>query len=310
LRERLVQAIYACTPIHSTENMTNLSGTLFASILVCFAVRADAVQVLDFHTFRAAPATTILGQDTNAPVVGSLTETANSSFVIGYLATPLSLVNVGDQISLTFDVTFNDGTGIANVGDNFRFALFDENGQTRATADNAATAGVAGQTDNFRGYIFGVRNGSGTGSTGSIRERNAMLASGANAFSTAAPNGTSAPSLGTVGGDPVTLASSVNGNGAGPLYSGTMVLTLTAGGIDLSGSFIGSNSLTGNVFAASDTTGPFSTTYGAVGFLIGNGLSVDQVSFSNINVNLVPEPASAALLGVGSLVFLGRRRRG
>lgn len=283
-----------------------LRAALF-TLLVCFAVRGDAAPVTDWHTFRATTATTLSGQGTNAPVVGSLTESANSSFVIGYLAAPLTLLNIGDQITLTFNVSFNDAAGMLNAGDNFRFALFDENGQARVTADNTAAAGVDGQTDNYRGYIFGVKNGSGTGSGGSIRERIAALASGDNAFATVSTNAPTAPSLGTVGGDPVTLTSSVNGDNTGPLYFGQMTLTLTGDGVDVSGVFIDTSTGLANSFSALDTTTPFSTTFGAVGFLIGNGLSVDQVLFSNVNV--VPEPGSLTLCGIAAALLATWRRQ-
>ena len=280
-------------------------GCGLAFALLCVA--AHATPVLDWHTFRATTATPLSGQGTDDPVVGSFAATADASFALGYLSSPVSLLNVGDQITLTFSVTFNDLTGMTNAGDNFRFALFDLNGQVPVTADSSATAGVDGQTDDFRGYMLGVRNGSGTGSGGSMRERTAALGSGDNSFATAGAN--AATSLGSVGGDPVTLVASVNGDGTGPNYSGVMTLTRTASGIDLSGSFVGSNSANMNVFSASDTTAPTSTTFGAVGFLIGDGLNVEEVSFSNVDVTYVPEPVSAALLATAGAFLLARRRR-
>lgn len=268
----------------------------------------EAAPVTTFRTFKATPATILSGQGTDDPLVGGLgpNETASNAFVLGYFASPFSLVNVGDQIIFTFGVTFNDAVGVVNSNDNFRFALFDLNGETPVTTENSPTAGVDGQTDNFRGYIFGVKTGTGTGS---IRERIDMLGSGDNTFATAGANGASAPSLGPVGGDPVVIAGSVNGNGAGPLYSGMMTLTLTASGVDLSGSFIGSNNATGNLFTASDTATPFPTTFGAIGFLLGGGLSVDQAQFSDVTVSFVPEPATVSFMALGSLLTLGRRRR-
>jgi len=284
-------------------------GCGLAFALLCAATHA--APVLDWHTFKATTATTLSGQGTDDPVIGSLATTADASFVLGYLSSPVSLVNVGDQITLTFSVAFNDATGMANAGDNFRFALFDLNGQTPVAAENSATAGVDGQTDNFRGYMFGVRNGTGTGSGGSMRERTAALVSGDNSFATGSPNNTTFVSPGSVGGDPVTLLSSVNGDGSGPIYTGVMTFTLTASGIDLSGSFSGTNSANMNVFTASDNAAPTSTTYGAVGFLIGDALNVEEVSFSNVDVTYaaVPEPGALALWSLGSVLLLRRQRR-
>ncbi|MDQ3441833.1 MAG: PEP-CTERM sorting domain-containing protein [Planctomycetota bacterium] len=294
--------------------MKKLHG-LIASVGLFTASSALAAPVQDFHTFKATPATTLTGQGTSSPVVGDLVaaaNSANSAFVIGYLATPVILgANVGDSITFSFGVSFNDAVGMSNNGDNFRFALFNENGETRETADNTATAGTA-NTDNYRGYILGVKNGAvgATGSGGSIRERIAMLASGQNAFAATGTNGATAPSLGAVGGDPVVLTSDVNGDNAGADYTGVLTLTRAAGGVDITGSFNGTNNpagTVGNIFSASDTTANDSSTYGAIGFLIGNGLSVDQLSFQNVEV-VVPEPASLALLGLGGMAFLRRRR--
>jgi hypothetical protein len=288
-----------------------LGRALVASaVLGLAAAVSSAAPVTDWHTFRATTAAPLAGQGTDDPVVGTLTETADAAFVIGYLGTDVTLTQVGDQAVLSFGVRFNDTTGISNSGDNFRFALFDENGETPETTGAVATAGTD-NTDQYRGYWFGVKNGTGTGSGGSIRERIADLVSGDNAFAAAGTNGPTAPSLGAVGGDPVTLTSSLNGDDTGPTYTGQLVVTKTATGYDLSGSFIGSNAATGNVFSASDTTAPPpSGTFGAVGFLIGDALNVEQVSLQDVSVSYipVPEPSSLAVLGLGALAWMRRRR--
>jgi autotransporter-associated beta strand protein len=259
---------------------------------------ASAEDVVDWHTFRAATATPLTGQGTNDPVVGNLAGgTADAAFVIGYLGTPLSLLSEHDQISYSFAVRFNDLTAMANAGDNFRFALFDENSQTRVTANETATAGVDEQTDDYRGYIFGAKNGSGTGSGGSTRERIAHLNVGDNAFAATGDNGPTPPTQGFpptvtatqgVGGDPVVLAASANGNNTGPTYVGNMTLTKTAAGITATGVFIGSNNPTGNIFTFVDTTAPTSSTFGAVGYLVGDALNVEEVSFQDVTVSAVP----------------------
>jgi hypothetical protein len=286
-----------------------------------WANHSDGAMITDYRTYKATPATTLAGQGTDDPVVGDLAapaNSANSAFVIGYLPAPAVLgSNAGDSVTLSFGVSFNDAVGMANAGDNFRFALFDLNGEAQDSATggagggpNYATAGTD-NTDDFRGYVFGAKNGSGTGSGGSIRERILMLASGDNAFATAGTNTATAPSLGPVGGDPVTLVSDVAGNGAGADYTGVMTLTRNALGlVDLSGSFIGSNAATGNLFSASDLTPNLSSTYGAVGFLIGGGLNLDQASFQNVDVTVraIPEPATWAI-GLGSLVGCALVRR-
>jgi hypothetical protein len=290
---------------HQPSTISLITGAVFSLIATRHTGLATAIT--DWHTFRAAPATTLSGQGTNNPTVGSLTETANASFVLGYLPAPFALINPGDFVRFTFNVSFNDAGGMTNGGDNFRFALFDLNGQTPVTAVNSDTAGVDGQTDDFRGYIFGVKNGSGTGSSGSIRERTAMLASGDNSFAATGANSGSAPSLGPVGGDAIVLSGSINGDGSGPLYSGEMILTKTGTGIDLTGAFSADNSTLINLFSATDSIDPFPSSLGAVGFLIGNGLSVDEVHFSNVLV--VPEPTTSGLCAAALALHFLRRRR-
>jgi hypothetical protein len=281
--------------------------------IATWAAACLAAPITDFRTYKASPATTLAGQGTDDPIVGDLATTADASFVIGYLSTPAVLgSNAGDAIIFTFGVSFNDTTGIANAGDNFRFAIFDLNGENQDPSPgspNYATAGTT-NTDNFRGYILGVKNGSGTGSGGSIRERIAALASGTNAFATAGTNGATAPSLGAVGGDPVTLTSDVSGNGAGADYTGVLTLTRNGSGlVDISGSFIGTNGATGNLFSAPDTTPNSSSTYGAIGFLIGDALNVEQVLFQDVAVTEVPEPGTCVLAIAMALVGTMARRR-
>jgi hypothetical protein len=274
-----------------------------------FAATSFADSVIDWRTYKASPATTLAGQGTDDPIIGDLSTTAAASFAIGYLSTPVVLgPNSGDSITFSFGVSFNDTTGMANAGDNFRFALFDLNGEGQDSptggsggGPNYDTAGT-NQTDNFRGYWFGVRNGTGTGSGGSMRERIAMLASGQNAFAATGANSGTVSSLGAVGGDPVTLVSDVNGDGAGPDYTGVMTLTRNASGlVDLSGSFIGTNGATGNVFTASDSTPNDSSTYGAVGFLFGGPLNVEQVLLQNVSVSVGAPSVAGDYNGNGSV---------
>lgn len=282
-----------------------LATTVTALTTVC----CHAASVTNWRTYKANTATVLSGQGTDDPVVGDSANPASAAFVIGYLDSPAVLGDdVGDTVTLSFSVSFGDADGMNNAGDNFRFALFDLNGEAQDPSPgspNFATAGT-NNTDNFRGYILGARNGAGAGSGGSIRERIAMLSSGQNAFAVTGANAGTAPSLGSVGGDPVTLASD------GTEYRGLLTLTRNSNGlVDVWGSFIGSNAATGNVFSATDLTANTSSTYGAVGFLIGGPLSVDQARFQDVDVTAVPEPVSALLFlsGASTVVMLRRRTR-
>jgi hypothetical protein len=213
----------------------------FVSLLIAsWAQYCQADPVTDWRTYRQAAVTTLAGQGTDDPVLGDLTNTSQASFMLGYLTTPAVLGgNDGDFVKLTFGVSFNDAVGGQGAGDNFRFALFDLNGE----AQDSATGGSGGgpnytpagttNTDNFRGYWFGNKGGGGAGDNGSIRERPAALTGSMNPFTNNATD--PAPSLGSVGGVNIPLHADVSGNGAGGDYIGEMTLTREAGGIHLRG---------------------------------------------------------------------------
>ncbi len=284
-----------------TNTLTKLTAKWLLPLipgLVAIAVTssANAAEVTDWRTYNSGPP--IAGQGTNDPIIGDLVGgTADPSFVIGYLSTPATLgANVGDKITFSFGVRFNDTEGMTNSGDNFRWALFDLNGEAPDSSTGGFTGGpnynVNGtdNTDQFRGYWLGHRGGSGAGAGGSIRQRTADLDSSTdNPFTNNAAN--PATDIGTVGGDSVPLTSDVNGDGMGAQYTGTLTLTRAEGGlIDVSGTFVGSNIGAGevdNVFTSdASTSGP--STYGAVSFLIGNALNVEQAIFTDVDVSVIP----------------------
>ena len=279
------------------ERLRYVAAAVAAAAMLSAGAEALADPVADWHTLKATPATVVeSGQGTNDPVIGNLTTTSSASRIIGYF-TPKSLTTVGDRITLSYTVSFNDATGMADGADNWRFALFDRNGESALPDENTAAVGTA-QTDGLRGYWFGVDTIAG-GAQGSIRER-----SGATAEPDPFANA-SATLLGNAGGTPVDFTSSVNGDGAGPLYEGIMTLELQLGGLALSGSFGNASGM--NTFSFLQAA-PVATTYGAVGFLNGGALSADQVILRDVDVTFVPEPSSLALAGLGGLALLRRRR--
>jgi hypothetical protein len=200
--------------------------------------------------------------------------------MIGYFPEQ-TLVNIGDKITLSFSVSFEaaDGT-ISNGTDNFRFALFDRNGETpEATNSNLAVTGTS-NTDAFRGYWFGVDTNTGGGAQGAIRARSGTTGD-TDPFANA-----SAPLLGTAGGDEVTLA-------VGETYAGTMILTLTnTNEVTLSGSFTDPNA--GPNEYAFVHTAPPTKSFSVVGFLNGGALDADQANFLDIDVTYTPFSASLA----------------
>jgi hypothetical protein len=282
----------------------NLRVTLAALLGIAASwstLSVEGAPITTWRTFKASPATVVdSGQGTSSPVFGNTTTTSAASRLIGYFPAQ-TLVNVGDKISLTFAVGFNDATGVQNGGDNFRYALFDVGGEAVPATENVASAGSA-DTNAFVGYWAGVMTGSGT--AGSLRERfdttnNDMFANGSASANLATP---------PITGTNVAIAGQVNGTGTLVFYGGVLTITRTVGGVDIAGSFSGNGGA--NTFAVSDAS-PASLTYGAVGFLNGSGISADQVIFQNVDVAYtpVPEPAVCGLLGCSLVGATMLRRR-
>src|SRR6185295_9763558 len=98
----------------------------FAAMTLLACAQLHAGLVTNWHTFKASPATTLAGQGTGSPTFGSGAATASAGFLVGYFQA-LSLTNVGDRISFTYQCSFTDAGGMASAGDNFRYALFDLN---------------------------------------------------------------------------------------------------------------------------------------------------------------------------------------
>jgi hypothetical protein len=265
------------------------------------APQAQAAPVSIWRTFKAAPTTVVdSGQGTSSPVIGNTTTTSSAARIIGYF-TPQTLASVGDKITMTFTVSFNDATGVGNGGDNFRYALFDLNGESAPAAENTAGNGSA-DTNNFLGYWAGVMTGS--GANGSLRERFDTTNNDMFANASATANLVTPP----ITGSNVAIAGQVNGTGTPTLYTGVFTITRTASGVDLSGSFSGNGG--SNTFAASEAT-PISLTYGAVGFLNGSGISADQVILRDVDVTYtpIPEASGLVLMSVAIAGGLARRRR-
>lgn len=238
-----------------------------------------------WRTFKSGGATDISsGQGTNDPVFGTTATSSATARFLGYFD-PLTLDRVGDSISLTYSVSFNDAAGMGNSGDNFRFALFDRNGEAIPAAQNIGSAGSS-DTNAFLGYWAGVMTGAGT--DGSLRERfdvsqNDMLANGSASDNLASP---------PIGGTNVVFQSAVGGVGAPPVYTGQMTITRTTAGVQLSGAFSGNGGA--NTFSAIDPS-PVTLTYSVVGFLNGSGLSADQVRFDDVDVTFTPAPETLTL---------------
>jgi hypothetical protein len=81
----------------------------------------------------------------------------------------------------------------------------------------------------------------------------------------------------------------------------------SATSVDLSASFVGGDGAYSNSYAQNgQATSLF--TYTAVGILTSGATDLDQLSISNAQYSVVPEPSSALLGGLGVLLLLRRRR--
>jgi len=221
------------------------------------------------------------GLNTASPVLGNGSlDSGDNQTIYAVLPTSYTLTNVGDSIKLSGGVTFlNLATPQA---DQFRFGLYNVNGQT----------GVNG----WLGYMAS-NSGTSTGPTYSrLQERNN-------------------PNIGSFGsGSGATAVANVNatpGNTsfASGTYTFSLTLTRVATGLEVGWTLIGTNvnSTVSGTFL--DTT-PQTYTYNRVGFFTGGGLNSDQVSFSNVDLTVVPEPGVLGLVVAGlAFCFILRRRR-
>ena len=262
---------------------------------LAIASTAAAAPVMDFFTLRGTTATTLSGTgNTDDPVLGTVAETADGARLIGYF-TPQSLTNIGDSITLSYSMSFTEGT-IVNSSDNWRYALYDRNGGAQeATNSNLAVVGTT-NTQPFRGYWLGVdTNPNATGAQGTLRERPGTTADVDPFTNNSATNLTNPTGLAVLA--------------AGNTYTGTMTIALTGvNEVTITGSFTGAPAGGSNAWSFVDTT-PAATSYSVVGFLNGGGINADQVTFSNVDVTFVPEPAAAGVLALGALAAATRRRR-
>lgn len=262
----------------------------FVLILVGLATYSLAVAgpVTDWHTFSNPKVTSLAGQGTSSPVFGHFNLPSVGAYLLGYFP-PVSLTNVGDRITLSFQATFTDAEGMSNSDDQFRIGLFDVNGQPLVRAEENMGTGIPGYTDQWRGYWMGI-DGAQNGPGGSIRKR---VASSLHPIAN-----TNSISLGGRSGKSVTFLSAPEANG-GPLYSGSLTIHRTPSGLAIVGSFGGNGST--NLFSTVDTT-PMAKDFSAVVFLNGAASSCDQVNFHDVNVQygsseglrITSEPRSAA----------------
>ncbi len=297
--------------------MKNLLGTLTLSLLLAGTAYSQTVLVND--TFTSAvrvgtpPSVTGVDRDGAAPLTNDYVVatngdvpmatganasnvgpgiTGNSFFVtntsVAYSVSTYfapTTLQIGQSISLSFDFR-TDNVVAANGAGFFRLGLFNS-GTGKLTANTSAFDGGGAFADDT-GYIAQYSISAGAVS-GVLQER---LASTGNIFA-----GGSSLSTTSVGTGPQ-IAANTN-------YTATLTLTRTASGVTLGSSFDGVT-LTG-----ADTATPF-TSFDSLGIFIGtpfgNATTPRNNFIDNVQVNVVPEPTSVALLGLGAGLLCLRNR--
>jgi hypothetical protein len=228
-----------------------------------------------------------------APVV-TTTGGQSDGLIAGFSPTTLS---PGDTLTFSGTILFPSAdTG----GVQFRIGLMNTNGTNPATTDTG-----------WLGYLAEIPNS--TDGLGNLGARSSPATgawlSGTGLTNLAGQTGTSphANAPGTPTSENFTLTLVYNGSGPNT-FSDTMIsndgppatFNLSASGTDP---------------ATGDSGTEANTLYNEVGFFFGSstfGSGGGQTTFSNLAVTYtpaVPEPASAAVLGLGSLSLLARRRR-
>lgn len=221
------------------------------------------------------------GLNTSSPVLGNgTTDSGDNQSIYAITPTSYTLSSVGDSLTLSGGVTFlNLATPQA---DQFRFGLYNVNGQSGGTGWLGYMASNSGTSGGPTYSRLWERNNPNTGSFGS---------------------GTGATAVANVNATPG------NTSFASGSYTFSLTLTRVATGLEVVWTLIGTNvnyTVSGTYL---DTT-PQTYTYNRVGFFTGGGLNADQVSFSNVDLTVVPEPGVLGLVVAGlTFCFILRRRR-
>ncbi|MCX8090970.1 MAG: PEP-CTERM sorting domain-containing protein [Verrucomicrobiae bacterium] len=256
-----------------------------------FGVDADADGDLESVWIAANRATNFV------TAVGSLTfipETGTSRAGLTYFAPSGSPVTLADGQALVVTLTFiPTGLSASNAATTTRFAVADYTGGTRLTADGTSSM-MNGANVKAYGLFLNIANTFGTTPL-SLRERTNL--SSTELLGTAT-DWTTLSSGGGVAGDP----GFVNGTP----YTMKFTLARNSGQLDFSVSVVG-----GSLNISHSVTDPTPSTFVFDAFALRSTTAADTptMQFRNFRVEVIPEPASIGLLGLGGLaVLLGRRR--
>lgn len=268
------------TPTHSfLRSPAALLG--LAAVLVS-APLAQAASVASWTQFSGSISS---GLNSSSPVLGNGTSESADGQTI-YAATPTyTLANVGDAVTFSGSVTFSSLN--APQADQFRFGIYDVNGQSGATGWLGYFASNSGTSGGPTYSRLWERSNPNTGSFGS---------------------GTGAVTIANVNATP-NNTSFVSGT-----YNFSIAALRTASGLTLTWTLVNSTASTYSVSGTFADTTAQSYVFNRVGIFTGGGLNANQASFSNMDMTFtpaaVPEPSSfAAIAGLAGIGFVAMRRR-
>lgn len=222
----------------------------------------------------------VTGANTDSPVFGGGANQMDAVQIagrFGTVGTPESVsLLVGETLTVTATVTL---TGGADVTNHYRFGVYNDGGQFAVNSPNNWTGGWLHSTG-----------------TGFYQARTD------DTFVSTLPN---AVELTTT---PTTNTGILDGDSVAT-YLWTMTITRdSATTVDLFTSFVGGDQSYDNSFTVNDqTTSLF--TYTAMGILTSGQTDLDQLTVSNAQFSVIPEPSAALLGGLGALLLLRRRRQ-
>jgi PEP-CTERM motif-containing protein len=220
------------------------------------------------------------------------------------LFSTLTLVNVGDSITLSGSFTFT--AGIVN-NQQFRFGLFNNNGNATGTLSGGLWSGAT--TSGWLGYFIapGEITGGGSATT------RVFGRSGSGSNFELSGTGAGYDVAGTPGPN-----DSVNASITAGTYAISLSITKESTGVQLSYNF---QQTVGGTFQDTgtylDASGASSTemSYDAAAFLLSNttGNGTTPFTFNNVDVTFtpapVPEPATLSMMGLGFSLLIGIMRK-
>lgn len=266
-----------------------IGGTVAAMVALCGTSRADSVSGWGLITGNTGGtgAWTATEGSPGSFTVGGGTMDAPAAWAAMF---PTATVGVGQIIDVTGQFTITGSVGGTGP---FRFGVFNEQGNL-----GTLSSGVwSGSVNNWVGYLFcpptygaapgGAGEFSGHDGTGNF----------ASTYGGAYAIGTSGANAATIGDD---------------TYLFQIKLTRTTGTeTTMDASIVGQGGTYTESGIAVDSGGAAASfgTYNALGFYLAqNGTTATSLAFQNVAYQVVPEPATFALLGSGLLGLLFVRR--